>query len=75
LQCIEALRLKPDYLIAQVTLAHILVDMGQIPTALQIAKKASKLAATTSQEDPTPKILNHIQRYKETHEKTSAPTK
>ncbi|MEE9370392.1 MAG: tetratricopeptide repeat protein [Sedimentisphaerales bacterium] len=74
LQCIDALRLKPDYLIAQVTLAHILVEMGQIPTALQIAKKASKLAAATSQEDPTPKILNHIQRYKETHEKTSAPT-
>ena len=75
LQCIDALRLKPDYLIAQVTLAHIFVEMGQIPTALQVAKKASKLAAATSQEDPTPKILNHIQRYKETHEETSAPTK
>jgi len=74
LQCIDALRLKPDYLIAQVTLAHILVDMGQIPTALQIAEKASKLAAATNQQDPTPEILNHIQRYKETHEKTSAPT-
>jgi len=67
LQCVEALRLKPDYLIAQASLAHILVEMGQIEKAVEIAKKASKLAADTGQEDPAPEILNHIQRYKATH--------
>jgi Tfp pilus assembly protein PilF len=67
MECVEALRLKPDYLIAQASLAHILVEMGQIEKAVEIAKKASKLAADTGQEDPAPEILNHIQRYKATH--------
>ncbi|MHC4158530.1 MAG: tetratricopeptide repeat protein [Planctomycetota bacterium] len=73
MQCSEAVLLKPDYLLAQVTLAHILVEMGQIQKALEIAEKASKLAADAGQQDPAPKILNHIQRYKATRQETSAP--
>jgi len=67
LQCAEAVRLKPDFLAAQVTLAHILIELGQIEKAMEVVKTASRLAAETGKEDPTPRIIKHIQRYKDAH--------
>jgi tetratricopeptide (TPR) repeat protein len=67
LQCAEAVRLKPDYLAAQVTLAHILIELGQIEKAMEVVETASRLAAETDKEDPSPKIMKHLQRYKDTH--------